>query len=86
MWRSLFESVALQCNAKHMRRTLQPTPWVELAKSLPTDSAFSPSGRTASPLVTDCESEACGLRARINQTERLLPMDFYSADGTNTKT
>ena len=53
---------------------------------MPTDSAFSPSRRTASPLVTDCESEACELRTRINQTERLLPMDFYSADGTNTKT
>ena len=94
MWRSLFESVALQCNVEYLRNILLAyschtlSILKQLAKSLPTawDSAFSPSRRTASPLVTDCESEACELRARINQTECLLPMDLYSADGTNTKT
>ena len=31
---------------------------------------FSPCGRTASPLPTDCESEAYGLGDRVNRTSR----------------
>ena len=36
---------------------------------------ISPSCRTASPLVTDCESEAFGLRVRTRRTESVSTSD-----------